>query len=424
MSCLFLLPSLLFAQDTPGENAPKNWFDDWTVKPILAVQGWGTYTMGHEDYDPDTDAYLPTDDRLNFMIRRLRFGSTAQIGDRLFIKFLGAADFVGTDQRAGTVGGVNNGGFPNAQIWDIFAQYKISRTSEALYVIGGYLRPPIGRESMSGALGVSSFEKSWTQWYVRQHLVGTGPGGTGGVYLGGLVPLAEKVHLDYRGGVFNAQNSGISAGRETSSLLVGRVNFMFGDAESTTWTYGLPAANSFGRRNTFAVALNVATEGGTQSAPAGIGLLGVDAVANYGMFHVEGEYHRMMRGAENDDRYNSSTYAIRAGYNFVMSTNDPDRPRYLEPTAMVYGFVGTTDAVEYPTVVATSFFGGTETVYDIGVNYHVDPGKIRLGLHYVGRTGDIGDLPADGRLSWHNMQNGIGGIRRGDYVGFEVILAY
>ncbi|OAV46097.1 hypothetical protein A3850_017700 [Lewinella sp. 4G2] len=414
-----MLTTTLFAQ-TQDE---KPWYEDWTVKPIFAVQTWGTYTIGHEDYDPASDTYVEADNRLNFMLRRLRFGTTAQVGDRLFIKFLGAADFVGSDQRSGTVGGVNNGGFPNAQVWDIYSQYKISRNSEALYVIGGYMRPPIGRESMSGAMGVSSFEKSWTQWYVRQHLVGTGPGGAGGAYLGGLVPITSKLHLDYRAGVFNAQNNGITAGRLYSSLYVSRLNFMFGDPEKSTWSYGLPAANSFGRRNTAAIALNLASEGPTGAAEEGISLVGVDALVNFGHFHLEGEYHSMRRSSLEDD-YTSATYAVRAGYNIVLDGDDPSRPRYLEPSVMVYGFDGTTSLEDYPTVVATSFFGGTETVYDVGINYHLKPGKVRLGLHYVGRSGEIGNLPADGRLSWNNMQSGLPGIRRGDYVGFEVILAY
>ncbi len=425
---LALSSLLLPGQDLSKRNsspAPR-WFDDWTVRPILGVQSWATYTLGHQDYDAAGEAYIDADDRINFMLRRLRFGTTAQVGDRLFIKFLGAVDFVGADQRSGTVGGVNNGGFPAAQVWDIYTQYKISRNTEALYVVGGYLRAPVGRESMSGALGVSSFEKAWSQWYVRQHLVGTGPGGAGGAYLGGLVPLTKggNVHLDYRAGVYNANNAGISAGRLASPLLVGRFNFMFGDPESEVWAYGLPAPNSFGKRRTVSIALNVADEGPTDAAPGGIGLIGLDGVVTLGQFHAEGEYYRMVREDAANAAYESATYSFRLGYNIPLPRGDGGSPSYLEPTAMVYGFDGTTDAGEYPVVVATSFIGGTEVVYDVGVNYHVKPGKVRLGLHYVGRSGELGDLPPDGQLNWNFNQGGIGGIRRGDYLGLEVILAY
>ena len=421
---LMLLSGVALAQDAPiGDD--RGVFSKWKIKPILGIQAWATYTMGHQDYDPDSGTYVDTDNRLNIMLRRLRFGSTAQLGDRLYIKFLGAADFVGSDQRAGTVGGVNNGGFPNAQIWDVFAQYRLTPDSEALYVIGGYLRPPIGRESMSGALGASSFEKMWTQWYVRQHLVGTGPGGAGGAYLGGLSDLGEKVHVDYRGGVYNAANNSITAGRRYSSLFVSRINFMFGDREKATWTYGLAGANSFGGRRVFSIALNAANEGPSGAAAGGISLLGVDALMNFGMFHLEGEYHRMNREDGTNSSYESYTYGARAGYSFPLANpGRPDDPSYLEPSVMIYGFEGLTDGRGYGVVESTNYFGGRERVIDVGLNYHLRPGKVRLSLHYVDFTGDIGTLPPDGRLTWSNMQGGIGGIRRGDYVGFEVILNY
>ena len=417
---LFTAVSALTAQTE--EKSPTD-FKNWEIRPILGVQLWSTYTMGHQDYVPESDSYVDADDRLNFLVRRMRFGSTAKIGDRLFFKFLGAADWIGEDQRAATPGGVNNGAFPNAQVWDIFAQYKISPNSEALYVIGGYLRPPVGRESMSGALGTSSMEKGFNQWYMRQHLVGTGPGGAGGVYLGGLTSLSENIHLDYRAGVFNPQNNGITGGRRSSSLLVSRLNLMFGDPEKTSWTYGLPAANSFGNRRTVALAINLAREGPTGAAPEGTSLLGVDGLVNYGHFHLEGEYHRMIRKSSEPDLV-SATWMVRSGVNIDVSPSGAEAPRYLEPTLMAYGFDGTTDIADYPAVLATNYFGGEEIVIDAGVNYHLVPGKVRIGLHYVAFSGERGDLPADGRLSQFFSQPGIGGIQRGDYAGFELILNY
>lgn len=420
---LFFTPSLSAQEDEPGSLE----LGEWTIRPIFAFQGWGTYTMGQEEYNASSGNFDPVDNRLNFMLRRFRWGSTVKVGDRLFIKFLGALDFVGSDQRSGTVGGVNNGGFPVAQVWDLYARYRISKNSEALHVIGGYFRPPMSRESMSGALGVSSFEKGFNQWYIRQHLVGTGPGATGGVYLGGLHSFSDGLHVDYRGGVFNPQNNSISAGVRAAPLLVSRLNFMFGDPEKKNWTYGLAGANTFGKRRGASVALVGSTEGATGAAPNGISHVGVDGVVSLGQWHAEGEWHRMVRNADgvrtNIDN-ESVTYLFRTGYNFDVTPADSDQPRYLEPSLMVYGFNGATMQGEYLTVVGTNFFGGEETVVDVGVNYHLVPGRIRLGLHYVSSSGNRGELPADGRLSWHHMQSGIGGIQRGDYVGMEVIFAY
>ena len=428
----FLLPLLLLfllctgarAQDA-DERGTFEPFENWTLRPIFAVQGWATYTHDFEEWDAETGAYVPVDNRLNFMLRRLRFGTTAQVGERIFIKFLGAADFVGADQRAGTVGGVNNGGFPNAQIWDIYARYQLIPKSEALYVIGGYLRPPIGRESMSGAFGVSSFEKSFVQWYVRQHLVGVGPGGTGGAYLGGIQSLGEKFHIDYRAGVFNPQNNGISAGRRASSLWATRINLMFGDREKGSWTYGLPAANSFGARNVTSVALNLANEGPTGAVTDGTGLIGVDFLANYGQWHLEGEFHSFQRRQPTGADYQPSAFSIRTGFNIPIRTPDITTQRYLEPSVLFWGFNGATELDDYAAAQATNYFAGEERVLDVGLNYHLRPGKVRIGLHYNATWGELGEVPADGtNLGLYHFQGGVGGIRRGSYVGFEFLLSY
>ena len=422
---LLALAGSLSGQTADPVNDPI--FGNWTIKPILGFQGWSTYTAGFEEYDADANDYFPVDNRLNFMLRRTRFGANAKVGERLFVKFLGAADFVGSDQRAATIGGVNNGGFPVLQVWDIYAQYKLTPDSEGLYVIGGYFRPPVGRETISGAFGVSSFEKGFNQWYLRQHLTGTGPGGTGGVYLGGLRPLGEKVFIDYRAGVWNAANNGISQGATYSPLVTSRVSFAFGDPERVTWAHGLPAANSFGKRKTVAVAISAANEGPTTAAPGGIGLLGVDFLVDRGHFHLEGEYQLLTRDAaeeQNLPTLSSATYMLRTGFNIRVKGDAEGAARYLEPTLMVYGFDGATTLADYATVVATNYFGAEEMVIDAGVNYHVKPGKVRVGLHYTAFSGDRGALPADGRLAWNFSQAGVGGIRRGGYGGVEVIVNY
>lgn len=418
LALLFLLFSLVLTAQEEGEQRPD--LTDWTVNPILAFQGWGTYTFGGEERMGNT--FEPVDDRLNFMVRRFRWGATAGVGDRLFIKFLGALDFVGSDQRAGTVGGVNNGGFPAAQIWDLYVRYRVVPKSEVLYVVGGWLRPPLGRESMSGALGVASFEKGWNQWYIRQHLVGTGPGGTAGVYLGGMRSLNEGLHVDYRAGVFNPEGGGLSGGRTFSPLFVSRLNLMFGDPEKQSWTYGLAAANTFGRRQGASLAVVYSTEGPTERVARGVRHLGLDGVVSLGQFHLEGEWHGMLRRAtQGEQRFR--TFMLRTGVNLPLATGGATPARYLEPTVMVYGFRGGTTNAAYDVAVATAYFAGDETVYDVGLNYHLVPGKIRLGLHYVGRSGELGEIAPGPSLAWHHFQAGVGPIVRGDYVGAELILS-
>ena len=415
---LLLLPVSLLAQ-TPVADGPT--YTKWQISPILGIQSWATYTIGQQEFDADAGNYFDVDDRLNFMLRRLRFGSTANVTDRLFFKFLGAADFVGSDQRSGTVGGVNNGAFPNLQVWDLYLRYKLSPNSEAAYIVGGFLRPPVGRESMSGAYGVASFEKSFSQFYVRQQMTGTGPGGTGGVYLGGLGKLGEKLTVDYRGGLFNPFNNGISAGVRASTLAAGRLNFMFGEPESAQWRYGLKS-NYFGKRTGVSIAVAGSHEGNTGILESS-STIGVDFLINTGQFHLEGEYISLIRDAgQPGQTYAPDTYFVRAGYNFALAPREGKAQQYLEAAVLLYGFNG--DANSSAQAQATAFFSGDEQALDIGLNYHVVPGKVKLALHYVARSGDnsgiAGDDPSGNQ---YFFQPGIGGIRRGDYVGFGVVVS-
>ena len=418
--CLLLLicGALPGTAQTSAPEAPT--YTRWQISPILGIQSWATYTIGQEEFEPTLNAFAPVDDRLNFMVRRLRFGSTANITDRLFFKFLGAADFVGSDQRAGTVGGVNNGAFPNLQVWDLYLRYQLSPNSEAAYVVGGFLRPPVGRESMSGAYGVASFEKSFSQFYVRQQMTGTGPGGTGGAYFGGLGKVSDKFTVDYRAGLFNPFNNGISAGQRASTLVAGRVNFMFGDPESQQWRYGLKT-NYFGKRRGVSIAVAGSREGDT-GILAESATLGVDWLVNFGQFHLEGEYIRLLREGAIGVTYNTATYFVRAGYNFALAER-PGKPRqYVELAALAYGFDGATD--NNNAALATAFFSGDELAIDVGLNYHVVPGKVKLALHYVARSGDHGNIVGDASTgNQYFFQPGIGGIRRGDYLGFGVVVS-
>ena len=419
LTLLFLLLPFLAAAQDADYDGPT--YTKWQISPILGMQSWATYTMGQQEYDSDSGQYVDVDDRLNFMVRRLRFGSTANITDRLFFKFLGAADFVGSDQRSGTVGGVNNGAFPNLQVWDLYLRYKLSKNTESLYVVGGFLRPPVGRESMSGAYGVASFEKSFSQFYVRQQMTGTGPGGTGGAYLGGLRKFSDKLTVDYRGGLFNPFNNGISAGVRASTLAAGRINFMFGEPESAQWRYGLKS-NYFGKRTGVSIAFAGSHEGDTGTLESS-NTLGVDFLVNAGQFHLEGEYISLLRDAGTPEgNYAPDTYFVRAGYNFALPPRAGKAQQYLEAAVLVYGFNG--DAASSAQARATAFFSGDEQALDVGLNYHVVPGKVKLALHYVARSGDNAGISGDDPSgNQYFFQPGIGGIRRGDYVGFGVVVS-
>ena len=154
------------------ENIWAKTIKDFQVKPILAFQFWGSYTAGMEQYQEEKGDYVAIDNRLNFMVRRTRFGFQAQPYEFLSIKVVAAIDLVGRDLNSAFNGGANNGSFPNFGLWDAYLQFRLKKNSEAIYLKAGYFVPAFGLSSLNSAFHVNSISKSFSQAYIRQHLVG------------------------------------------------------------------------------------------------------------------------------------------------------------------------------------------------------------------------------------------------------------
>ena len=182
----------LSAQDHTTEWQKK--LEDFKLKPSIGLQLWSSYTIGEEVYDKSLGKYKSVDDRLNFQIRRTRLGFSGQPYGHLLFKFDAALDLVGRDLLSGTEAGANNGASPQFRLWNAWLQWKIKKGSEKFNLVAGYLPPQIGRESITSALRSTSMEKSWSQNYLRRHLVGIGPGRAMGVNLG-----RTAISIGYKG---------------------------------------------------------------------------------------------------------------------------------------------------------------------------------------------------------------------------------
>ena len=132
------------------------------------------------------------DDRLNVQLRRLRLGVKGQPYENLKFNITTSLDFVGKDILDGTEAVQNNGASPRFRIWNAFLQWRLKSGSESFNIVAGYLPAQIGRENITAALRVPSMEKSWSQNYMRRHIVGVGPGRVTGFNLGGLLGNLES----------------------------------------------------------------------------------------------------------------------------------------------------------------------------------------------------------------------------------------
>ncbi len=72
---------------------------------------------------------------------------------------------------------------------DLQIRYQLSEGKEWLYLTSGFFRPQLGRESITSAWSVNSFEKAISQSYVRSYLVNAGHGRAPRFNLGGITTL-------------------------------------------------------------------------------------------------------------------------------------------------------------------------------------------------------------------------------------------
>ncbi len=424
---LLYLPFFVFAQ----QEQPSSWqekLEGFQIKPSIGVQLWSSYTMGEEVFNETTGEYESVDDRLNFQLRRTRFGLTGQPYKNLKFNLTASLDLVGRDVLAGTEAGANNGASPIFRLWNAYVQWRMTSGSEKLNAVVGYLSPQIGRESITSAMRSTSMEKSMSQNYLRRHLVGTGPGRALGVNIGGLF-LSEnsKLHWGYDLGIFNPvfeSYLGNSVGKEYSPLLTGRLAAYIGDPESKKYTTG-HKVNYFGKRKGLTVAAAGATQGETDLFLSNTAA-GFDFLLNFGNLNFDGEWTYLWReGSELDDvnsvreyMVSSNTGYVRLGYNVQLKNG-----YILEPLAMYVKFNGETTAREQADAISVKSLAGEEQIIDFGFNLYFNP-DLKLSLHYTLRDADSGDAGDGATVNNYYSQSLVGAIHRGDWLGFGLVAVF
>ncbi len=63
---------------------------------------------------------------------------------------------------------------------------------------------------------------------------------------------------------------------------------------------------------------------------------------------------------------------------------------------------------------------GEETTYDAGINWYLDGKNLKVLLHYTWRSGDPGEAGPGSQANMFFSQNGLGAIRRGNWLGLGV----
>ena len=415
---LCLATGLLRAQQADTTDLTRL-LQDYKIRTTIGLQLWSTYSSGMSVYDDETEAYSGVDDRINTQLKRSRFIVAGQPYQTLDFQLIAALDFLGRDVLSATDAGVNNSASPIFRIWNLYLKWQLKPDSEGAYLAAGYLVSPLGRESNTPALRSNSYEKAWSQNYLRRHLVGTGPGRAAGLLFGGLRHAENgRLHLDYRIALQNpffGILGGNSLGRRASPLVTGRLSLMLGDAESERFAM-VNKVNYFGARNGVTLSVGAGRQGRTDLFQEN-SAVGLEVLANYGSFQLDADVYWLQRTAA------GGTVQSRTGY--VRAGNNISLPRrmILEPVVSYWFFRGPTAAAQTRFATAIRTFAGKDNGLDLGVNLYFNP-NLKLSAFYALRRGDAGAGDPVTLINNYFQQPGLGPIERGDYGGLGLVALF
>lgn len=334
-------------------------------KPIVAIEAWSIFGSGEKE-DMEECA-----DRSDVYLRRFRFGAGGQAYPFLSYSFMLHFDRIGVDEFSAT-----KGSYSGIGLWNAFTTIKVLRDSELLNFHIGYFWAAVSRDYMTSPWSVTSFDKSYSTYYLRHFITGRGSGITSGVALGGIQNFSST-SLSYRVGVYDPQV--YLSSQYASRLYTGRFMWTWGDAEQSKYNY-MVSGNSWSKRNGITLGVGgSAQKNGLISDDLYFGqsyTYGADVLACYGGFSIQGEYYMMRRDAESYKSFRGELVNIRMGYNIKVKST------FLEPSISYDQYSSTGDDKLYS-------FVGDDRTFDMGINWYLNKDKLKVALHYVLQDGSV-----------------------------------
>ncbi len=386
-----------------AEAKPRIYFGNgkW-VELFQMVQVWNVYTITNDSFDVDMDA------RSDVYIRRGRIGFKGKIRKDMKFKVWFAYDNLGKNEATAGTGGPNTtggtvegAGTENREfyIWDAIWTWTLD--PEWANISVGYFRPQVGKESITTAFKVISFQKALTNFTPRKHIVGRGPGRETGINIGGLA-LNKK--LNFNIGIFDTNHkkiignkkqgthfdpgdgngdgaevvggkgkSGVGDGKKWSPLIAVRVAWSFGDPEHKKYKMGY-TQTYYGKRKGLTIGLNYTYQGETDVFKQN-NLYSIDILANYGPFDFNAEYDWLYRdvggtvGSGTD-----KVWSVKAGYNFFLKDK-----QILRPAVMVSKEEPNDSNNDYKSDTGVSV---KKELYEISLNWLINKDKLKLNISY------------------------------------------
>lgn len=361
---IFLISNFIFPETSFA--LPKIEYEkDKYIEFFQAIQLFNITTISNDSN---------IDSRNDLFIRRGRFGLQGKLEKDLTYKICFAYDNVGKDSKTKLWGLAQNTENSNFSIFDAFFTYKL--INNFANITFGFFRSQIGRESITPAFEVTSFEKALTNFYLRSHLVGRGNGRDSGINLGGLY-LLDKFSINYNIGFFDLNHEKITGGTSDSKngsnkwspLLASRIVFSFGDFEFDNYktSYNI---NYFGKRKGLSVGFNYTNQGQTDLFKQN-NVIGSDILFNFDNFNFDAELELLSRNSNGNNYYQDNVFHIRSSYN-INVYND----YFLEPVLMY----------SQSNISPKSSLGMlSETQIDLGLNLYLNKNNSKILAHVIQR---------------------------------------
>lgn len=366
------------------------------AQPVASLQFWSLYTMGEQAQFTTNGPLESVDDRVSFMVRRARFGFKGKPYKNLNYVVMVQYDNLGKDKLSGARGGTNTG---QLGILDVYATYVFDK-QQRFALTAGFFHPQVSRECITGDMNVTSFDKSNTQGYIRQHITGKSYGRATGLNLGGLLSSNATTTIGYNVGIFNnnttaadPKNFPESSGKLWSPLFAERVTISFGEPDAKNYAINYSTNNYFGKRKGVTIGFNGSQQGQTDIFNTNRSV-GADILFNYRNLNLDAEWFELYRVTEGGKQHSETLHA-RLGYNVIVA-----RKFFIEPTVMATSFASE-DGTQF----------GEDRTLDFGINWYLNKKECKLTLHYLKQTGNGSNGYTDGTT-----------FRKGDFAGMGLTL--
>ena len=355
-----------------AQEKTKSLLPKLTLKPFAIIESWGTYSINEKQYA----------NRADFQLRRLRLGAKGKVNSWLSYSFMLHNDRLGESKYASTKG--KNTGI---DIWNACVTARLSKSSDLLYLHAGYFWAGVSKEYVTKPWSITSFDKAYTIWYLRNFITGKGNGIESGIGLGGKESLGEKLHLGYRTAIHMPAK--YDSPQYGNPLYSGRLMFTVGDKLQSKYCYMLDG-NSWGKRTGVTLGMGGSYQGKVDNLKSGADSVFFDSSKTYGAdlqvnlkrFTLEGELFYFKREAPGYTGFDGVEWHLRCSYLIKLKTE------LIEPCFMTCKYEGKGEKALYKCI-------GDDITYDAGINWYINRDKEKIALHYVIQQGSVSSNVGD-----------------------------